>query len=122
MSRFAAAVFLGIAAGTLYTVSPLTAWCVAIAAIVLALAGRGLPAAERYALNVLLVAALAARLASIGAMFVANTPMHDDESVAMLRGDEAYGLSRALRTRDVLTGAPVTQYDYFIAYDEYGRN
>ena len=122
MSRLAAAVLLGIVAGALYTVSPLTAWCVAIAAIVLALAGRGLPAAERHALNVLLVAALAARLAAIGAMFVVNTPMHDDESVAMLSGDEAYGLSRALRTRDVLTGAPVTQYDYFVAYDEYGRN
>ena len=122
MSRLAAAILLGILAGALYTVSPLTAWCAAIAAIVLALAGRGLPEAERHSLNVLLVAALVARLAAIGAIFVVNTPMHDDESVAMLSGDEAYGLSRALRTRDVLTGAPVTQYDYFVAYDEYGRN
>jgi hypothetical protein len=122
MSRVAAAVALGIVAGAFYTVSPLTAWCVAAAAVVLALAGRGLPPTERYWLNVLLVAALAARLAAIGAIFVVNSPMHDDESVAMLGGDEAYGLSRALRTRDVLAGAPVTQYDYFIAYDEYGRN
>jgi membrane protein implicated in regulation of membrane protease activity len=42
--------------------------------------------------------------------------------VGMLSGDEAYGLSRALRTRDVITGVPVTQYDYFVASDEYGRN
>ena len=28
----------------------------------------------------------------------------------------------ALRTRDVMTGAPVGQYDYFVANDEYGRN
>src|SRR4029077_15609456 len=105
-----------------YTVSPLTAWCAALAAIVLTLAGRGLPASERRALNVVLVAALVARVAAVGALFVINTPMHDDESVGMLSGDEAYGLSRALRTRDVITGVPVTQYDYVVASDEYGRN
>jgi hypothetical protein len=120
--RLIRAVLLGIAGGALYTVSPLTAWCVALAAIVLTLAGRGLPAPQRRALNVVLVAALIARLAAIGALFIINTPMHDDESVGMLSGDEAYGLSRALRTRDVITGVPVTQYDYFVASDEYGRN
>lgn len=116
------AVLAGIAAGAFYTVSPLTAWCIALAAIVLTLAGRGLPEPERRALNIVLVAALVARLAAIGALVVINTPMHDDESVGMLSGDEAYGLSRALRTRDVLTGVPVTQYDHFVASDEYGRN
>jgi pimeloyl-ACP methyl ester carboxylesterase len=55
-----------------------------------------------------LVAALALRLAAIGALFVVNTPLHDDESVGMLSGDEAYGLSRALRTRDIAIGAPVS--------------
>jgi hypothetical protein len=120
--RIVSAVLLGVAGGALYTVSPLTAWCAALAAIVLTLAGRGLPAPERRALNILLVAALVVRLAAIGALFVINTPLHDDESVGMLTGDEAYGLSRALRTRDVLTGVPVGQYDYFVAGDEYGRN
>jgi hypothetical protein len=122
MSRLAGAVLLGIAVGAVYTVSPLTAWCGVLAAIVLKLAGRGLPEAERRALTGLLAVALLARLLAVGATFIVNTPMHDDESVAMLNGDEAYGLSRAIRTRDVLTGAPVTQYDYFITYDEYGRN
>ena len=120
--RLIAAVLVGVVAGALYTVSPLTAWCIPLALIVLTLAGRGLPVHERRWLNALLVIALALRLAIIGAMFTVNTPLHDDESVAMLNGDEAYGLSRALRTRDVLTAAPVTQYDYFVAYDEYGRN
>jgi hypothetical protein len=118
----AAAALLGIAAGALYTVSPLTAWCAALMAIVLALAGRGLSRPERRTLHIILVAALAVRLAAIGAMFVVHTPMHDDESVGMLSGDEAYSLSRALRTRDVLTGAPVGPYDYVVASDEYGRN
>src|SRR5438045_38200 len=116
------AVVLGVAAGALYTVSPLTAWCAALGAIVVTLAGRGLPASERRALNILLVAALIVRLAAISALFIVNTPLHDDESVGMLTGDEAYGLSRALRTRDVLTGAAVGPYDYFVASDEYGRN
>src|SRR5438046_3031365 len=113
---------LGVVAGALYTVSPLTAWCVALVVLVLTVAGRGLPQSERRWLNALLVIALAARLVAIGSIFIVKTPLHDDESVAMLNGDEAYGMSRALRTRDVLTGAPVTQYDYFVAYDEYGRN
>src|SRR4051812_44531900 len=103
----------GIAAGVLYTLSPLAAWCVALGAVVLTLAGRGLPSHERRALHALLIVALAARIAVIGAMVIVNMPLHDDESVAMLTGDEAYGMSRALRTRDVMTGAPVTQYDYF---------
>jgi hypothetical protein len=120
--RIVSAVLLGIAAGALYTVSPLTAWCAALAVIVLALAGWGLPAPERRSLNILLIAALVVRLAAIGALFVVNTPLHDDESVGMLTGDEAYGLSRALRTRDVITGGPVGQYDYVVASDEYGRN
>jgi membrane protein implicated in regulation of membrane protease activity len=120
--RTVTAVLLGIAAGALYTVSPLTAWCAALAAVVLTLAGRGLPAPERRALNILLIAALVVRLAAIGALFVINTPLHDDESVGMLAGDEAYGLSRALRTRDVMTGGPVGQYDYVVTSDEYGRN
>lgn len=102
--------------------SPLAAWCVPLAAILLALAGRGLNGGERRTLNTLLVAALLVRLAAVGALVVVNTPMHDDESVGMLSGDEAYGLSRALRTRDVMTNAPVTSYDYFVASDEYGRN
>src|SRR5438270_7634684 len=93
------AILLGILAGALYTISPLTAWCAALAAIVLALAGRGLPASERRALNILLVAALIVRLAAISALFIVNTPLHDDESVGMLSGDEAYGLIRALRRR-----------------------
>lgn len=118
----AVAVLLGVAAGALYTVSPLAAWCAASAAIVLALAGRRLPASERRTLNILLIAAIVARLAAIGALFVVNTPMHDDESVGMLSGDEAYGLSRALRARDILSGAPAGQYDYFVTSDEYGRN
>jgi hypothetical protein len=120
--RAIAAVLLGVAAGALYTVSPLTAWCVPLFVLVLTVAGRGLPQTEQRWLNVVLVVALAARMAAIGSIFVVNIPLHDDESVAMLSGDEAYGLSRALRTRDVLTGVPVTQYDYVVAYDEYGRN
>ena len=112
---------LGVVAGALYTLSPLTAWCVVLGAIVLKLAGRGLPAGDRRTLRIVLAVALIARIVAVGALFVVNTPLHDDESVAMLSGDEAYDLSRALRTRDLVTGVPVGQYDYFVAGDEYGR-
>ncbi len=116
------AIVLGVIAGALYTVSPLAAWCVPLAAVLFSFAGRGLSAGDRRTLTVLLATALVIRLAAIGALVVINTPMHDTESVGMLTGDEAYGLSRALRTRDVMTNAPVTSYDYFVSSDEYGRN
>ena len=37
------------------------------------------------------------RLRRAGAVFLGNTPTHDDQSAGVLSGDEAYGLSRALR-------------------------
>ena len=120
--RLIAAVLLGIAAGAVYTVSPLTAWCAALAVLVVTLAGHGMPENDRRTLRIILIAALAMRLAAIGAMVAVNAPLNDDESIAMLSGDEAYDMGRALRTRDILTGAPVSQYDYAIAGDEYGRN
>src|SRR5262249_18423746 len=63
-----------------------------------------------------------ARAAAIGAVLLRNAPLHDDQFVGAASGDEAYVMSRALRVRDIARGAPVGKYDFFVAYDEYGRN
>ncbi len=112
----------GLLLGGIYALSPLTVWTVALAAAVLALAGRGLPGAEARLLRTVLAAALAVRLIAIGGLFLTTMPKHDDQIVGSLAGDEAYGLARALRTRNILLGEPVSKYDYIVAFDEYGRN
>ena len=58
----------------------------------------------------------------VGGMFLRNIQVHDDQFVGATSGDEAYAMSRALRMRDIVRGWPTTKYDYFVAYDEYGRN
>jgi hypothetical protein len=112
----------GLALGIFYTASPLTVCSLAAFAGVLWLATRGLRASEARALAAVLVAALLVRLAVIAVLFVAGMPHHNDLAVGALSGDEAYNLARALRTRDILTGVAATKYDYFVAYDEYGRS
>ncbi len=112
----------GIALAAVYTLSPLTVWVAGLAVLVVATAGRGLPAAERRILSGILGMALAARVFAIAAMFFVNMPIHDDQFVGAATGDEAYTEARALRTRDILLGNGGNKYDYVVAYDEYGRN
>lgn len=120
--RFAWSLGAGVVLGVLYTASPLTCWAVAAFPVFLHFAGRGLPAAERRLLFAALVLAFACRAAVIGGLVVAGLPWHNDLAVGALSGDEAYNLSRALRTRDVLLGLASSKYDYIVAFDEYGRS
>jgi hypothetical protein len=120
--QLTSAAIAGLGIGVLYTASPLTCWALGSGALVVHLAGRGLPADERRIVTRLLIAALAIRVLAIGALAVAGIPWHNDLAVGALSGDEAYNLSRALRTRDALLGFATTRYDYFVIYDEYGRS
>lgn len=107
---------------TLFVVaSPLTACVLLLAPVVGYLAASGMPAGERRALLGLLAAAFIARIALIAAQLVIGIPVHSDAGVTALAGDEAYYLSRALRSRDLLAGLAATKYDFFVAGDEYGR-
>jgi hypothetical protein len=114
------AVGLGVAAA--YALSPLTVTVVVAGAFILPLFGRGLPQAHRRWLTAIVLAAIVARLFAIGAVFVRNLPYHDRQFVGATSGDEAYAMSRALRTRDITIGGATNKYDYFVAFDEYGRN
>jgi hypothetical protein len=105
----------GLALGAIYTLSPLTVWALALAVPVVSLAGRGLPRSEARLLRAVLLVALAVRLLAIGSVFLTTMPKHDDQTVGSLSGDEAYGLSRAIRTRNILIGEPVSKYDYIVA-------
>jgi hypothetical protein len=118
--------FWSVAAGAgiaaFYTVAPLAACAAGSAALAFPLVARGLPRTEQRWLNAIVIAAVAIHLMAIGGQFLRNLPAHDDLFVGAPSGDEAYTMSRALRTRDILLGAPTTLYDFFVAFDEYGRN
>lgn len=112
---------VGLLLAASYAASPLTMWVLLAAPVVGWLAARHLPADERRLLFALLGAAFAARLALIGAQFLAGLPHHNDLAVGALAGDESYYLSRALRSRDLMLGFTDSKYDYFVANDDYGR-
>jgi hypothetical protein len=113
----------GILLGVLYTLSPLMVWALVASAMLLHGAGRGLPASESRLLVTTLAAALGLRLVAIGMLVVAGAWRHADPTLGFtLTGDEEYVLSRALRTRDIALGMAVSKFDYFVAFDEYGRS
>jgi hypothetical protein len=117
--RWSAAAGIGLA--VIYAASPLLVGALAIAAVLLALAGRDLAPPERRRLLAILAIALAVRLAFIGIVLIGSMPALNDLSVGALRGDDAYYISRALRARDIALGLTHGRYDYFIVSDEYGR-
>src|SRR5262245_65298667 len=83
---------------------------------------RGLPPDDRRVLDLLLIAAIAARVLFVIAAFARNIPYHHDMWLGEIAGDGAYGLSRGLRARDLLIGTPTNRFDSFVVNDIYGRN
>jgi len=122
----AAVLRLGLGAGlclaVLYTIAPLAVRVAAVAVVVLTLGLRDLPADERRVLAILLTVAVAMRLVVIAAIFFRYLPFHSDGWLGDLTGDGAYGVSRALRARDLLLGVPTNKYDGFVVTDMYGAN
>jgi hypothetical protein len=112
----------GVLLGVLYTVSPLTFWVVLCLPVLGHLAGWQLSDRERRVVLGVVGVALGLRALALLVLYVAGIPWHNDLAVGALTGDEAYNLSRALRTRDVGLGLATTRYDYFVVYDEYGRS
>ena len=92
---------VGLLLAVAYAASPLSAWMLLATPLLIALLGRGLPAAERRALTIILAVAFTARVLLVAAMFVADIPQLNDLSIGGLAGDEAYYLSRAIRSRDI---------------------
>jgi len=112
----------GVLAGVCYVFSPIAVCVIAAAAVVLPRFLQGFPDDDRRWLAWIIAVAIVARLLAIGGLFLLNMPRHDDQFLGASSGDEAYAMSRALRTRDIRLGAPTGKYDYFVANDDYGRN
>lgn len=104
-----------------YAASPLSVLVLLAAPAVACVLGRSLPAEERRVFYGVFAAAFVARLMFVVVRFLAATPDLNDLSIGGLGGDEAYYLSRAIRSRDILLGFSHGTYDYFVTTDEYGR-
>src|SRR5438477_126544 len=72
----------GLLAAAAYALSPITVIAAVLAALLLRVAGRGLPSGERRRLAALLLVALALRAVVVGAIFL--TAPHDDQALAVL--------------------------------------
>src|SRR5262249_47417926 len=92
-------IVIGIVAGALSTLSPLTMVLLALASAPVLLGRRGLPHDEAAWVTGLLVAALTARALLVVGLNVASASSQNDQWTAMLFGDEGYALARAARTR-----------------------
>ena len=112
----------GLALAALYTVSPVTIWVSVASAALWPLFQRDLPINERRWLTVVVGIAIALRIAVIAGVFISNLPNHDVLFAGAMSGDEGYTMSRALRVREIVRGAPISLYGYVVAFDEYGRS
>ena len=122
MSRLLLSVIGGLALALLFTASPLGVIVVALAPVAAVIAGRRLDRRDRQVLFTILSVAIVARLAVVIGLFVLAIPDLSNLGAGALTGDQAYNLTRSLRTRDILRGfGGLTHYDYFVATDEYGR-
>ena len=122
VSRLLLSVLAGLALALLFTASPVGVIVLATAPVVAIVAARRLDHDERRVLFTIFGVALFARLVAILGLFALGIPEHSDLALGSLTGDQAYNVSRSLRTRDILRGfGGLTHYDYFVTTDEYGR-
>ena len=122
VSRLLLSVLAGLALALLFTASPVGVIVLATAPVVAIVAARRLDHDERRVLFTIFGVALLTRLMAILGLFALGIPEHSDLALGSLTGDQAYNVSRSLRTRDILRGfGGLTHYDYFVTTDEYGR-
>lgn len=111
----------GLILAVFFTASPLFTLTAGAAAVLLLAAGRGLSPLERRRLTALLIGALTLRVLFIAGVLVSGIPYLNDLSIGALRGDDAYYVGRAIRSRDIAVGLTQGKYDYFVVTDQYGR-
>ena len=122
VSRLLLSVLAGLALALLFTASPVGVIVLAMAPAVAVLAGHRLDRDERRVFFTIFGVALLARLVAVLGLLALGIPGHSDLALGSLTGDQAYNVSRSLRTRDILRGfGGLTHYDYFVTTDEYGR-
>lgn len=111
---------IGVFAGSVFALSPMTVFFLASIPVLLHSTGRGLSSGERHwVVGVVAVAALL-RLMAVAAMFVVTD--HEQASFFTMFGDESGAKAKALWIRNAVWGIPLSQEDIWAAWDTYGEN
>jgi hypothetical protein len=108
-------VFVGVAAGVCYVLSPLSVVCGLAMAALIGWAGRGVDAGERRWLFAILLTAVIARVLVIVALFMLTD--HQRVPFGNLFGDEDYFIRRSLWIGNAALGLPMHRADLIYAYD-----
>jgi hypothetical protein len=113
-------VLIGVFAGSVYALSPMTVIYVGLIPLLFYWSGKGLSPNERsWVVGVVAVAALL-RLMAVAAMFVVTD--HEQVSFFEMFGDESGAKAKALWIRNAVWGIPLSQEDIWAAWDTYGEN
>jgi hypothetical protein len=112
------ATFVGIGAGVVYALSPLTVWFALGMYALVRYAIRGLEDDERRWVTILLVVAIALRAMAVAAVFV--TTDHEQVPFGRFFGDEEFYLRHSIWLRNIAVGVPVHSSDFAFAFDTLG--
>jgi hypothetical protein len=116
-AKWIAAIGLGVGAGALYAVSPLTVVCLAGFAGLVCWGRRGVDGDERRWLTVILVLAIVSRVIAVAGLFVLTD--HTRVPFGSFFGDEEYFIKRSMWLRNVALGIPLHGADLIYAFDDY---
>jgi hypothetical protein len=112
-----AALSVGVLAGVVHALSPLTVWSLLAFAGLVWWSGTGLPADERGRTRAILVVGIVLRVAAILGLFLLTD--HSRIPFGSLFGDEEYFIRRSTWLRNVALGIPIHNADLIYAFDEY---
>jgi dolichyl-phosphate-mannose-protein mannosyltransferase len=110
-------VVTGVLIGIVYALSPLTALCAVAMAFLIRGAAVGIEGDERKWLLIVLVGAVALRVAAVAGLFAVTD--HARVPFGSFFGDEEYFIKRAIWLRNVGSGVPIHVADLIYAFDQY---
>jgi hypothetical protein len=118
-STWRTATIAGLFIGVAYVFSPLTVLFFASSAAIVHWAGRGVPPVERRFVRVILVTAIAMRVAAVAGLFLASR--YVNVPFATFFGDEEFFIRRSIWLRNLALGLPVHGADVIYAFDAVGQ-
>ncbi|MBZ5559458.1 MAG: hypothetical protein LAO77_19475 [Acidobacteriia bacterium] len=104
-----------VVAGVIYTLSPLTVWCLLALAVLARWAARDIAGRERRWLLAVFGAALGLRLLAIGLLPFLVDPWR--EPYTSYFGDGVYAIQRSVWIRNIALGIPVGSRDFIEAFE-----
>jgi hypothetical protein len=113
-----AAIAVGLFAGVVYALSPLTVWFTLAMVVLVSQAAKGLTGSERRWVVGLLLLAIALRVLAVAILFASTD--HSQVPFGVFFGDEEYYIRRSIWMRNIWLGLPLHTADLIYVFDETG--